>query len=177
MKCFCASLLVLVVSSAIAQQSAPATFKDALLDRLIGEWKIAGVVHGQPSNQTLRADWVLHHQFLRMYEKSSENVASKDFPFEAVFFIGYDDDKKQHVVHLMDVFGGRDSETLGYGKRGEDNISFTFKNTDSSVTEKFTYEAKSNSWHIVSSVTTPEGKQIPILDLTATPSPVNTSSK
>ena len=163
------SVLLLLVSVANAQEKT-LSFQDDLLDKLAGTWKVTGVVHGNPSKQTLQADWVLHHQFLRVYEKSSENVAERDFPFEGVFFIGYDDTEKRYVAHLMTVFGGRDSETLGYGRRTGDQIILDFKQADGSVMQEFIYASKSKTWHIVSSATTPEGTKIPIVDLTATPS-------
>jgi hypothetical protein len=163
------SFLLLGVSAAISQERAPMSFQDDLLDRLVGTWKVKGVVHGNVSNQMLQADWVLHHQFLRVSQKSRENVAHRDFPFEGVFFIGYDDSEKRYVAHLMDVFGGRDSESIGYGKRTGDQVSFEFKQPDGLVTEEFTYAERLKAWHIVSAATTPDGKTIPILDLTATP--------
>ena len=164
------SVLLVAMSVAIAQESTPVSFRDDLLDRLAGTWNVTGAVHGNPSTQKLQADWVLHHQFLRLYQKSSENVAQRDFPFEGAFFIGYDNTEKRYVAHLMTVFGGRDSETLGYGRRTGDQIIFEFKQADGSVTQKFMYTPKSKTWHIVSSATTSEGTQLPILDLTATPS-------
>ena len=163
------SVLLLFASAAVSQESNPVSFQDNLLDRLVGTWKVTGLVHGSPSKQTLRAEWVLHHQFLRVYQKSEENVARRDFPFEGLFFIGYDDSAKRYVAHLMDVFGGRDSETLGYGNRTTDQVTLEFKQPEGSVTEQFTYAAKLKTWHIVSSVKTPDGKQIQILDLTAMP--------
>jgi hypothetical protein len=37
---------------------------------------------------------------------------------------------ERYVAHWIDVFGGRFSETLGYGKRAGDEIDFIFEYPD-----------------------------------------------
>jgi hypothetical protein len=98
--------ILLIASLAAAQGGDSLSFHDDLLDHLTGKWAVAGTVHGKPSKQTLEAEWVLNHQFLRVYEKSVENVAAMKVPYEGVFFIGYDDSSNRYVAHLMNVFGG-----------------------------------------------------------------------
>jgi len=160
--------VLVVAATVMAQEKASQSFEDDLLDHLLGTWDVAGMVHGNPSKQTLQAEGVLHHQFLRVYEKSRENVAQTNVPYEGVLFIGYDSTDKHYVTHLMNVFGGRDSETLGYGERKGNEIKFVFKAPDGSVEEQFIWEADSKAWHLVSWANTPDGKRIPILDLKAT---------
>jgi hypothetical protein len=169
-RCFRFIWVLVVAANVTAQQKTSALFKDDLLDHLLGTWDANGVVHGEPSKQTLEAEWVLHHQFLRVYEKSSENIANTEMPYEGVFFIGYDSTDNRYVAHLMNVFGGRDSEILGYGERKGNQITFVFKSPESSVEEQFIWEAENRAWHLVSWAIAPDGKRSPIVNLKATAS-------
>ncbi len=47
--------------------------------------------------------------------------------YEALVFLGYDNASERYVAHWIDVFGGRFSETLGYGTRSGDSIKFIFE--------------------------------------------------
>jgi hypothetical protein len=41
--------------------------------------------------------------------------------------VGYDNTSERYVAHWLDVYGGRFSETLGYGRRSSDSIEFVFE--------------------------------------------------
>ena len=162
----CLLVIALLVSPVlVAQKTDSLPFQDDLLDHLVGRWQVAGVVHGKTSKQALEAEWVLHHQFLRVYEKSVENVSGTDVPYEGFCFIGYDNDAKRYVAHLMNVFGGRDSEALGYGQRRGDELKFVFTHAKASIVQRFIWQPESKAWHIVSSL---DGKAEHFIDLTAT---------
>ena len=45
-------------------------FSDALLDHLVGNWKLTGNVMGHAAEHTVSVEWVLNHQFLRVHEKT-----------------------------------------------------------------------------------------------------------
>jgi len=48
--------------------------------------------------------------------------------YEAIVFISYDNMSERYVVHWIDIFGGRFSETLGYGNsRDQHSIRFVFE--------------------------------------------------
>jgi hypothetical protein len=160
--------VLLVAVLAMAQDKTSQSFQDDLLDHLQGNCDVTGMVHGNRSRQTLQAEWVLHHQFLRVDQKSMEDVAGMDMPYEGVFFIGYDNTDKRYIAHLMNVFGGRDSETLGYGEREGNKIRFLFKGPKGSVVEEFILEAQSKEWNLVSWANAPDGKRMPIFDLKVT---------
>ena len=165
LRSFALPVVLLISCLVAAQQPSDLSFHDDLLDHLVGTWKVAGIVHDQPSTQTLVAEWVLHHQFLRVYQKSKENIVGTQTPFEGVFFIGYDKQGKRYIAHLMSVFGAHDSLTLGYGERKGDEITFVFKDDRGAVVQHFGWTAISKSWHITS--TTSENTK-PFIDLTAT---------
>ena len=60
---------------------------------------------------SVKAEWVLNHQFLLVHIKDGSSPPI----YEAMVFIGYDNTSERCVAHWIDVFGGRFSETLGYG--------------------------------------------------------------
>jgi hypothetical protein len=58
---------------------------------------------------------VLNHQFLELHYRDVGTPPK----YEAIVFIGHDNTSERCVAHWIDVFGGRFSETLGYGKLDE----------------------------------------------------------
>ena len=113
----CALTLTLVVFGfARAQEPLDGrhrTFNDELLENLVGEWKLTRQIRGRSVENTVTVEWVLNHQFLRVHMKDVQ----KPPQYEAMVFIGYDNTSERYVVHWIDVFGGRASETLGCGVR------------------------------------------------------------
>src|SRR6185437_10942296 len=113
-------LSVLCAPLLAAQQDGPGhPFQDSLVAQLAGEWSMTGDMRGQAQSYTMKAEWVLGHQFLRMEMKGDQ--------YEAVSYIGYDNASERYVAHWIDIFGGRVSETLGYGKREGNSIHFVFE--------------------------------------------------
>lgn len=168
-------LCVLLIAAAAETQDqirdAPnAIFHDDLLDQLVGKWTVTGMVHGARSRQAIEADWVLNHQFLRVYEKSVENVAGTNVPYEGILFIGYDNESKRYVAHLMNVFGGRDSNSIGYGQRRGNEIKLVFRGSESALVSRFIWRPEDKTWRIVSLPENVKGKVEPIVDLIATTS-------
>lgn len=66
--------------------------------------------------------------------------------YEAMIFIGYDNTSERYVAHWMDVFGGRFSETLGYGTRSGNAIKFVFEYPDGPFTNTFTWNPETKTW-------------------------------
>jgi hypothetical protein len=135
-----ASLLILGAPALAAQQDGPGhPFQDSLLARLAGAWSMAGTMRGQAQTYTLKAEWVLGHQFLRL-EMNGDQYA-------AVSYIGYDNASERYVAHWIDIFGGRVSETLGYGKREGNVIHFVFEYPDGPFHSDYTLDPKTG-WRI-----------------------------
>lgn len=86
-----------------------------------------------------------NHQFLRI-EMDDDKTPSE---YEAVIYIGFDDEKKSYVVHWIDVFGGRFSETLGYGKREGNKIVFSFDYPSGPFRNTFTWNETGKSWNFL----------------------------
>jgi len=112
--------------------------RDALLNRLAGKWRVKGKIAGQPIQHACDAEWVLNHQFLRVHfvdvgaaERGSSKDVEQRSEYEAEVFIGYDNMSERYVAHWLDTFGGRLSESLGYGRReGVNAVMFVFEYPD-----------------------------------------------
>lgn len=117
-------------------------FGDELLDNLTGDWKLSRKIRGQTVANNVTAEWVLNHQFLRVHMKDIVSPPK----YEAMIFIGYDNASERYVVHWIDVFGGRFSETIGYGQRSGNSIKFVFEYPDGPFHNTFTWNPETKTW-------------------------------
>jgi hypothetical protein len=162
-KCLVAVLLV-VLSPAVRAQ-APAGWHDDLVDHLLGPWTLNGQVMGRDAHHDVVADWVLDHQFLRIHEKTSAGAPASERPYEAIWFLGHDDIKQRYVLLLVDVFGARYSETIGYGTREGDAIRFIFEYPDGLFYTTFRWVPETSSWQWLLEQKDPTGKWKTFADL------------
>jgi hypothetical protein len=117
-------------------------FQDPLLDQLAGTWTMTGAVRGRKVTYTVHAEWVLNHQFMRVDMRDVATPPS----YEATFYLGYDNMSTRYVAHLLDAFGGRWSETLGFGQKDKDAITFVFEYPDGPFRTTFTHTA--DGWSV-----------------------------
>jgi hypothetical protein len=129
-------------------------FKDELVENLVGDWKLTRQIRGQTVQNTLKVEWVLNHQFLRLHMKDVATPAQ----YEAMIFLGYDNASDRYVVHWIDIFGGRFSETLGYGKRDGNSIKFIFEYPDGPFHNTFTWNPAEKTWTFLMEHKNKEGK-------------------
>ena len=132
-------------------------FQDALLDKLVGKWRVKGRIAGQPIRHACDADWVLNHQFLRVHFIDASAIGNQDAKakerkaeYEAEVFIGYDNVSERYVAHWLDTFGGRFSESLGYGRReGANAVKFVFEYPDGPLHNTFSWKVDGKAWSIL----------------------------
>ena len=120
--------------------------KDSLLEQLAGHWQISRVMGGKSSGSTVEAAWVLNHQFMQVHYVPDR---SSPQPYEAIVYIGYDNMSERYVVHWLDIFGGRVSETMGFGKRTPNGMEFTFEYPDGPFTNTFRYDRSTRMWNLL----------------------------
>jgi len=121
-------------------------FHDSLLDNMVGTWKLSGKVMGRNADHTVQAEWTLNHQFLRIHEKDENPAKNGDVPYEAMVMVGYDNASERYVAHWTDVYGGRFSETLGYGSRSGNEIRFVFEYPDGPFHTTFRWKPDAEQW-------------------------------
>jgi hypothetical protein len=143
--------LVVASSSGAAQASAPPLdgrqrlMQDSLLDHMAGDWRVERTMEGRPTASAAHAEWVLNHQFLLLHYQDSPRAATPS-GYEAMVFIGYDNASDRYVAHWIDVFGGRFSETLGYGTRDGNAIRFLFEYPDGPFYNTYTFDPIARTW-------------------------------
>ena len=166
MHCVLTKLFVLLLlftlypgSSTLAQEGLDGPqhqFKDPLLDNLVGQWKLKRKIGTRTAENSVTVDWVLNHQFLRIQMKDVNSPPE----YEAMIFIGYDNASERYVVHWLDLFGGRFSETLGFGVRTGNSIKFVFEYPDGPFHNSFTWYPQTRSWRFLMQNKNKEGKWV-----------------
>lgn len=124
----------------------PGNWSEELIDHMAGESTLEGRISGMDVHHEVQAEWVLSHQFLRIHEKTAPAAPDSERRYEAIWFLGYDSVSDRYVLHLLDIFGGRFSETLGYGARDGDAIRFVFEYPDGPFKTTFLWSAKTRTW-------------------------------
>ena len=147
---------------------APAEWRDDLVDHMTGDWKLEGQVMGREAHHEVQAEWVLNHRFLRIHEKTEAGAPSSEHRYEATWFLGYDPVSERYVLHLLDVFGGRFSETLGYGTRDGNAIRFVFEYPDGPFHTTYRWSAEKDTWQWLMEQKDKDGKWTNFSDLKLT---------
>jgi len=129
-------------------------FHDPFIDKLVGEWRLMRHIRGRDVENTVSADWVLNHQFLRIHMKDVAEPPA----YEALAYIGYQDADQRYVVHWLDVYGGKFS-AIGYGKRAGDSIAFVFQYDDGPFYNTFKWDPRTESWTFTMETTGKDGKR------------------
>src|SRR5690349_16483282 len=120
-----------------AQQGCdPKRFNDTLLNNLTGQWDLSGKIMGRDVKNRFSAEWTLEHQYLELNFVDTVTPPS----YSARVFIGYDCTSEKYVVHWLDIFGGRVSETLGYGTKSGNDYTFRFEYPDGPFINQLTYD-------------------------------------
>lgn len=155
-------------SGAVAQR--PPAWSDDLVDKLVGTWDMQGDVLGRPAHHRITAQWVLAHHFLEVHEETNPNAPPSESKYDALWYLGYDGVTGHYVLHLMDLFGGRFSETLGNGTRIGDQLRFSFQYPDGPFRTSWTWHPESKSWNWHMEQSDKSGKWATFADFSMQPS-------
>lgn len=139
---------------------------DDLLDHLQGHWKVTGNIRAQPAEVDLTGEWVLNHQFLLMHEKGL-TVPPGQPAYEVNAYVGYDNTSDRYVVHWIDIYGGRVSETLGFGTRAGNSLKLNFEYPDGPFHNTMTWDPQAKTWHFILEQKNAAGKWTLFADQTA----------
>ena len=147
------TLVVFLATYSFAQNAGDTTrrFYDDLLNNFVGKWDVSGTAHGQKFTLDREAEWVMNHQYLRIYEKSREVVPWLKVPFGRTIFIGYNHHSKRYVVYELTVHGAavpHEPEGFYYGDRTGNELKMIHtKGSEVIGNARFTWEPASRSWH------------------------------
>jgi hypothetical protein len=138
---------IVLAGSARAEAPIPKTVFDAMT----GCWSTAGVLRGKPFRQLAQGRWVLDQKYFLLQFVSARG----DKPYGAAWFFGRDA-KGGVVVHLLDIFGGEYSKTLGLGDATASRISTLFDYPDGPTRNVITLEPGGTLRMLITE--TPSGK-------------------
>jgi len=154
--------------AALRSDAQTVEWRDDLVDHLTGAWKLEGQVMGRDAHHEVQAEWVLNHQFLRIHEKTDAGAPASEHRYEATWFLGYDPVSERYVLHLLDVFGARFSETLGYGTRDGNAIRFVFEYPDGPFHTTYRWSPEKDTWQWLMEQKNKDGKWTNFADLKLT---------
>jgi hypothetical protein len=142
---FCCGFAIVLLCLAASAQQAPVN--SPLLDHLTGTWVLQGTIAGQQVTHDVTADWVLVHHHVRIHEISREKVDGNP-RYEAMVFVGLNDQMKQYTCAWLDVYGGAGIGSIGVAQMKDAEIPFVFKDEKgiTNFTNDFVYDAKSDTW-------------------------------
>ena len=123
---------------------------------------------GKAAHHDVQADRVFNHQFLRITETTSADAPAGESHYDAIWYLGWDGVSERYVLHLMDTFGGRFSETLGYGTRDGNQIKFVFEYPDGPFHNSYRWNPADKSWQWLMEQKDKDGKWSPFADLRLT---------
>jgi hypothetical protein len=124
-----------------AQDGPKATFHDDLISNLAGSWALTRQIRGKEVRNSVRAEWVLNHQFLQLHMKDVADPPA----YEAIVLIGYSHADRQYVAHWCDTYGGKFS-AVGYGKRTGNSVEFRFSYPEGPFFNTFTWHPADRRW-------------------------------
>lgn len=134
-----------LTSFAVAQQP---PVNSPLLEHLAGKWVLDGVIAGKHVTHDVDGDWVLDHHYLRLHEVSREKTDKGKPQYEALIFVGWNQEQKQYGCAWLDVYGGLLPVSIGLATPKENEIPFAFKDDKGtiSLTNDFVYEPTKDTW-------------------------------
>ena len=141
-------VLVMTIFASLIAMAQQAPVSSPLLDHLAGKWLMQGTVGKQSVTHDFDAEWVLQHHYLRFHEVSREKNDKADPQYDATVFIGWNQKTKQYACVWLDVYGGLTPESLGVATPKENELAFVFtdEHGETSFTNTFIYDPKTNTW-------------------------------
>lgn len=119
-----------------------------LLDRMVGRWVLRGTIARRSVVHDIEADWVLARHYIRVHEISREKNSAGQPEYEALVFIGWNENSKKYGCVWLDVTGGLSTASIGTASESENKLPFAFRNEkgDVDLTNTFTYDQKDGAW-------------------------------
>jgi hypothetical protein len=147
-KIFVAMIFIATLLAPVTVTAQQPPTNSPLLDHLAGKWVMQGTVGKQPETHDFNAEWVLQHHYLRFTETSRDKNAKGEPNYDATVFIGWNETAKQFACVWLDVYGGLTVESIGVASPKENELAFVFTNEhgETSFTNTFIYDPKTDTW-------------------------------
>jgi SAM-dependent methyltransferase len=116
-----------------------------LLERMVGAWDLTGEMGAVPLRQRVEARWALDNRYVEM-RCTQVDAPSGDTPYEAVYYIGYEQASGRLVMHLLDSTGVAGERNVGSGVPETNAVTFTFRYSGGPFTNRFTHDPEHDRW-------------------------------
>jgi hypothetical protein len=116
---------------------------DALLEHLVGRWRMTGTVRGRPATYTLDATRVLQRRFVELHMVDVKRPPE----YEARVFIGVDSASGRYIAHWLDNFGAAYSIPHATGEARGDTLLLNFPYPSGAFRDTFVYDPRVNGWY------------------------------
>jgi len=142
------TLLLLVASLTSFAMAQQPPLNSPLLEHLTGKWVLDGIIAGDHVTHDVDGEWVLDHHYVRLHEVSREKTDKGKPRYEALVFVGWNEEQKQFACAWLDIFGGLLPVSIGIATPKENEIPFVFKDDKgtTSITNDFVYDPKQDTW-------------------------------
>lgn len=140
----------LLASSAQPAQPDPSLpAKGGVLERLLGPWQLAGVISGQPVQQTVNGERVLGGAFVRLH-CVPEPSTGQDFSYEALVTLGREgEDERRCSLHLVEAFAGKAGSSHGTGSLvNSDTVRFELEQSGNSYAATLSWVKAELGWDL-----------------------------
>ena len=122
---------------------------DSLMDKMTGEWVMAGTIDHEQVTHDVYVDWILKRRYIRIHDVSREKDADGELAYEAWIHIAWDKENAEYVVMWLDNTGTTNfaAEGVGHGKPDGDRIPFVWRFADGSgIHNTFAYDRSRDTW-------------------------------
>jgi hypothetical protein len=149
MKTLIKLVLLIIVLSPGNVKSQQLSQPDSLLNNMIGEWTLNGIIDGKKTTHDIVVNRVLNGQYVQIKEMSREKDLTGKPLYEAIVYICWEESKKQYSCLWLDNTsnGGISNGIIGRAKQNTDKIEFLFiYNEKSQFHTTFQYNEKTKIW-------------------------------
>jgi len=142
-------VLILTYSPPACAQSTEVPDHKALMDNMIGEWVMAGMIAGEQVTHDVFAEWILHRRYVRIHEVSREKDEDGELAYEAWIHIAWDAENDEYVIMWLDSTETTNfaAEGVGHGQLEGDRIPFVWSLANGSgIRNTFSYNREGDTW-------------------------------
>lgn len=122
---------------------------EALMEDMVGEWRMTGTIAGEQVTHDVSAEWILGRRYVRIHEVSRERDESGALAYEAWIDIAWDAENAEYVVMWLDNTGTTNfaEEGVGHGMPDGDRIPFVWHLADGTgIRNTFEYDREGDTW-------------------------------
>ena len=150
----CAAMLLAGLSlSQRAPGAEPRSPDNQYLDRLLGDWDMAGAVGAKPVRYHARGERVLGRGFLKLHMIDAATPPT----YEADLFLGVDATAGDYVAHWLDRFGAAGARVVASGTRDGERLVLRFPYAEGAFRDTFTFDPGSGTWSLLLESQAPGG--------------------